>query len=133
MDFKSFFEKIKSWVQFLDQVALFKIFKWTGWLITELLFVEKYKNITVIPLEEDKEDLHTIRHFSMGVLLTIIFFFIFHISMALSFVISFILLLLYEIFLDGYKLVDKRGYQISDVGADLWGAILPYIIYLIGK
>lgn len=133
MKFKELFEKIKAWIQFIDQVAIFKIFKWTGWLITEILFVEKYKNISIIPLEEDKEDLHTIRHFSLGVLLTILFFFIFHLPMGISFLISFLLLLIYEIALDGYKLVDKRGYQISDVGADFWGAILPYLIYLIGK
>lgn len=130
---KKFFDKVVEWVKFFDQVALFKIFKLTGLAFTVAFRVEKYKNISVIPLEEDLEDLHTIRHFSISTLLTIIFFFILHCPMWLSFLLSFVIMFAYEIILDGYRLVDKRGYQISDVGADFWGAILPYIIWRIGK
>jgi len=127
-----FLHKIGIWVS----GAIFVIFKITGYVFS--FWLPKIRigscELTVIPLLLDKEDTHTFRHFSISMIGTLIFWLWFNINIYWSALISFVIgWIAWEIFVDGiFKASDARGYQISDVGADFWGAFTPCIIYLIG-
>lgn len=92
----------------------------------------QYHLIEVVDYREDHLDVHTFQHVWGATLLTI--FFIFKgVDIWLAFWFSFLIWVLYEILLDGTKLCNKRGYQLSDIGADFVGAFIPSLLkYLIG-
>jgi len=121
--------KIIEFVQKLDK-RIFTVFKWTGIILASPVLILcaffKKSPLTFIEWGEDVEDLHTFRHFSMAAVLVAFFYGVFHFTPLLSFWLSFGLMYVYEI-LDGLKLIDKRGFQISDIGANFWGA---WIIWL---
>jgi len=124
------FEKIIRFVQHVDQNIIFKVFKWTGFLLSSPFYIInaffKKPPLTFIPLEEDFEDLHTFRHFAMASILTAFAYGVFKWNPTASFWFGFLLMYAYEI-LDGFRLIDKRGFQMSDIGADFFGAFFIYV------
>ena len=123
-------EKLVSFVQHVDRNVVFKVFKWIGFALSSPVFIInaffKKSPLTFIVLEEDHEDLHTFRHFAMASILTAFAYGVFKWNPTASFWFGFGLMYLYE-FLDGLKLIDKRGWQISDIGADFFGAFFIYV------
>lgn len=124
------FEKIVKFVQHVDQNIIFKVFKWTGFILSSPVFIInalfKKPPLTFIPIEEDFEDLHTFRHFAMASILTTFAYGVLKRNPTVSFLFGFLLMYAYEI-LDGFRLIDKRGFQMSDIGADFFGAFFIYI------
>jgi len=122
--------RIVGFVQHIDQNIIFKVFKWVGFILSSPVFIInaffKKPPLTFILLEEDHEDLHTFRHFAMASILTAFAYGVFKWNSHLSFLFGFGLMYLYE-FLDGLKLIDKRGWQMSDIGADFFGAFFIYV------
>lgn len=125
-----YLHKAGTWVSDMS----FVLFRYTGYLFSFWLPRIFGDRLTIIPLESDFEDKHTFRHFSSSIIGTLVFWVILNLNIFLSAFLSFIIGWLgWEVLVDGIlKWSDTRGYQISDVGADFWGAITPVIVYLIG-
>jgi len=126
-------QKLHGFGCWLSQ-SMITLFYWTGYFFTFWL-PAKLIGLDIIPREADVEDKHTFRHFANSMAGTLFFYWVCNCSMLLSAVISFGLgWLIWEVLVDGIlKASDMRGYQTSDVGADFWGAILPVLIYYLGK
>jgi len=126
-----FIHKVGIWVS----KKSFVLFKYTGYVFTFWLPKILGNRLTIIPLVSDFEDSHTFRHFSVSMIGTLAFWIILNVNIFLSALLSFLIgWIIWEIIIDGMlKASDARGYQISDTGADFWGALTPVIIYLIGR
>ena len=85
----------------------------------------------VIPKDEDHEDSHTFKHFSMCMIGTLVLHEL-GLSLVAAVFLSFVIAWLgWELLIDGFRISDARGYQMSDVGADLVGALMPWLISII--
>ena len=81
--------------------------------------------------EDDPFDRWSLGH----VLASVLWFFIFYISVGVSniqaFYLSFGVMYLYEILFDMTKIEDKEGFSMQDIGADFVGSILALLITII--
>ncbi len=122
--------KLLEFMRRIDSDLIFKVFKWTGLALSSpLIIINAFFQkppFTFIPFWEDFEDLHTFRHFSISAILTALAYGLLKFNPTASFYFAFLIMYAYEI-LDGLRLIDDRGFQISDVGADFWGAWFIYI------
>ena len=110
---------------------IFKLIKWTGLVFSIPIIVInaffKKPPLTFILWEDDFEDTHTWKHFIASMVLTLFAFSVLSLKPLICFWIGFGVMYIYEIF-DGFRIFDERGYQISDIGADFWGAYITYIL-----
>jgi hypothetical protein len=121
--------KLIEFVNHIDRVLIFKAFKWTGLVLASPIFIInaffKKPPLTFIQFEEDFEDFHTFRHFAISSILTALAYGLLKLNPTASFYFAFLIMYAYEI-LDGFRLIDNRGFQMSDLGADFWGAWVIY-------
>jgi hypothetical protein len=127
-------KKLIEFVNYVDRVLIFKAFKWTGLVLASPVFIInaffRKPPLTFIPFEEDFEDFHTFRHFAISSILTALAYGLLKLNPTASFYFAFLIMYAYEI-LDGLKLIDERGFQMSDLGADFFGAWFIYLFLAI--
>jgi len=127
-------KKLVDFVNYVDRVLIFKAFKWTGLVLASPVFIInaffRKPPLTFIPFEEDFEDLHTFRHFAISSILTALAYGLLKFNPTASFYFGFLIMYAYEI-LDGFRLIDERGFQMSDLGADFFGAWFIYLFLAI--
>lgn len=114
------------------EVALKKVGIFWTMLLIYPFFLIAFKKIEYIGYEEDRLDFHTFQHTWGATILTLILL-LMGINVFYAFFFSLQVWVAYEVFFDGLRISDKRGYQLSDIGADFIGAIVPAILWLIFK
>lgn len=122
--------RVLEFIRYIDRVLIFKAFKWTGLVLSSPIFIInaffKKPPLIFIPFEEDFEDIHTFRHFSISAILTALAYGLLKFNPTSSFYFAFLIMYVYEI-INGLKFIDDRGFQMSDIGANFWGAWFIYI------
>jgi len=97
------------------------LFYWTGWFLTPI-------SNNPIPYEQEVIDVWTLGHLGAGYMLSDYLYKHTKLTPEQSAVASYLVLYSYELFIDGFKIEDPRGFSYSDIGANVWGIFINYII-----
>jgi len=110
--------------------VIWQIILWSGFVLS--LPVWALSKLFCWPTMKKKDifDRWTFAHVFVSYVIADILSFWF--SVKLSVILSFSIMYLYELFIDGTRLEDPEGFSISDIGADFIGILFYLLIHLKG-
>lgn len=119
MDIERLSEKI-IWVSILWAG---RVFAYPIIILNELFRIPKIKVMDIF-------DIWTFSHVFSTYLIADMLYSWFRLSVESSFILSFVIMYLYEFLLDGFHVLDD-GFSVSDIGADFWGALFWLLVHVI--
>lgn len=110
-------------------LIIFRLAYYIGAIVSvlPLFLLSRFESFKYISYFEDRLDYHSYQHFAAGMILFGVARKFLSFASLHAFLFSFFAMFAYEI-TDGFRVFDKRGFQVSDVGFNLLGAVTAWIL-----